>query len=274
MGEDWKDIPNYKGLYQISNLGRVKSLPNTDHRYKKLKIMHVKEKKSTGRLHINLCKNNQVTGFTLAELLIITFPGMDISEYDISEYDNSVKDLPNEKWEFVINTEERYKVSNLGRVKRVRCRSKWEDEWFYSEKLAVPCQNKYGYWNVCLKMSTNKFYVCLVHRLVATAFVKNPNNKRVVHHIDHNKSNNKSSNLHWTDRETNTLLAWQDGLHDGNLPCGENHVYAKTSWDDVLTIRKLYSEHVYTQTELAEIYNVSQTAIHNMVRNKSWLKKE
>ena len=51
-----------------------------------------------------------------------------------------------------------------------------------------------------------------VHRLVAEAFVPNPNRKKEVNHIDDNKQNNAASNLEWATRRENTIHAYANGL--------------------------------------------------------------
>ena len=57
-----------------------------------------------------------------------------------------------------------------------------------------------------------------VHRLVATAFVSRNENDREVNHIDGNKSNNRASNLEWTNRSRNMLHAQDNGLWDKRRP--------------------------------------------------------
>ena len=69
MKEIWKDIPEYKGLYQISNLGRVKSL-NYNHTGKK-RILSPGT--SRGYLCVILCKNGKIKKFTIHRLVAMTF---------------------------------------------------------------------------------------------------------------------------------------------------------------------------------------------------------
>ena len=83
-----------------------------------------------------------------------------------------------------------YQVSNLGRVKTLK-----------SGKIKAT-GNCRGYLYVTLsKNSIYKSYS--VHRLVAQAFLENPDNLPQVNHIDQNKQNNKVSNLEWCDNQYN-----------------------------------------------------------------------
>lgn len=109
MKEIWKDIPEYEGVYQISNLGNIRSLDRT-----------IKDKNKTYLLH----------GKTLKQGLR-----------------NS------------------YKVINLN------------------------------------KNATRKSYQ--IHRLVAEAFIPNPNNYNIVNHIDENPTNNNVNNLEWCNQKHN-----------------------------------------------------------------------
>lgn len=90
---------------------------------------------------------------------------------------------------------EGYKVSNLGNVKSLNYNRTGK------EKILKPKKNKgYLYVNLC-KQGKVKFY--LVHRLVAQAFIPNPNNYPQINHKDEDKTNNTIQNLEWCDRKYN-----------------------------------------------------------------------
>lgn len=74
-----------------------------------------------------------------------------------------------------------------------------------------PYITKTGYWRVTLwknGKSTNHF----IHRLVASAFIPNPNNFEMVNHIDGNKLNCDVSNLEWCDASHNMKHAYANNL--------------------------------------------------------------
>jgi hypothetical protein len=102
-----------------------------------------------------------------------------------------------EIWESVKGYEEFYEVSNLGRVRSFD-RQSWSGKAFYLKKgrmLAAGCDSAgYPQVNLCINGSGQ---ITRVHRLVAKAFISNPENKREVDHKDGNPSNNNVKNLRW-----------------------------------------------------------------------------
>ena len=72
--------------------------------------------------------------------------------------------------------------------------------------------DKQGYKRVGLSMGCYKTKTIKIHRLVAQAFIPNPENKGDVNHIDGNKSNNNLSNLEWCTRSENIKHAFDNNL--------------------------------------------------------------
>lgn len=105
-----------------------------------------------------------------------------------------------EIWKDVIGYEGLYQVSNFGRVKSLGNGGS-KNSKFSSERILKQL-NRNGYFGVCFcKDGKKKIY--LVHRLVATAFLPNPDNLPQVNHKDQCKTNNVCSNLEWCDCKYN-----------------------------------------------------------------------
>lgn len=104
--------------------------------------------------------------------------------------------MNNEEWKDIKGYEGLYQVSNWGRVKSLE---RWVDfgtttKRKIEEILLKASDNGNGY--KCVKLGRNggkKF----VHRLVAEAFIDNPNNYPCINHKDENKTNNNVDNLEW-----------------------------------------------------------------------------
>ena len=109
---------------------------------------------------------------------------------------------------------ESYEVSNLGRVFRKRSVIKAHSKGTFriierSEKKAS--DNGKGYLFMCLYENNIQKRV-YVHRLVAEAFLDNPDNKPQVNHKDGNKANNNVENLEWVTSGENNNHALLIGL--------------------------------------------------------------
>lgn len=107
----------------------------------------------------------------------------------------------------------------------------------------------------------------LVHRLVADAFVLNPENKQEVNHIDGNKQNNAASNLEWCTRKENNNHSVSIGLLKNK---GIDYKCCTLTEKDVLQIRFYNSIGGWTQPMLAKRFNTTRGNICNIVRNKTW----
>lgn len=94
-----------------------------------------------------------------------------------------------------------YEVSNLGNVRNIK-----------TGRVLRPSMNKGGYQYVGLCLN-RKSKIHLIHRLVATAFIPNLNDKRTVNHINGIKTDNRVENLEWTTDSENMKHAYKTGLN-------------------------------------------------------------
>ena len=101
-----------------------------------------------------------------------------------------------EIWRDIEGYKGKYQVSNMGRVKSLNYNNTGK------EGIMEPHDNGKGYLRVQLcKDGKGKWY--RINRLVAQAFLPNPNNLPEVNHIDKDKTNNKVENLEWCTTQYN-----------------------------------------------------------------------
>lgn len=99
-----------------------------------------------------------------------------------------------------------YMVSNFGRVKRIRHIDGLNR--IREEKIRKPQETPTGYLFVTLfDQTTHKYYLRFIHRLVAEAFIPNPDSLPIINHKDCNPSNNHYDNLEWCDYSYNNSYA-------------------------------------------------------------------
>ena len=117
---------------------------------------------------------------------------IEISRVDDRDCGNCKEEI----WKDVVNYEGYYQVSNLGNVRSLPHIT--INQRKRKGRMRKPYTNWKGYLAVCLcKDGKCKSYQ--VHRLVAQAFLPNPNNYPMINHKDENKKNNNVSNLEWCD---------------------------------------------------------------------------
>lgn len=119
-----------------------------------------------------------------------------------------------EIWKDIPNHEGRYQVSNIGRVRSLpRYVSNHTGNVLIKGKVLKQRPDKKGYMRIDFNDSNGIAHYYGVHRLVASAFIPNPENKPQVNHIDGNKANNIVTNLEWCTNSENQKHAYKTGLN-------------------------------------------------------------
>lgn len=109
-----------------------------------------------------------------------------------------------EIWKNIEDYEGLYQVSNLGRVKSLfrECKHPLGGKRKVNERIMKLEKTKWGYLRVHLNKN-GKGKKLLVHRLVAKAFIPNPNNYKMVNHKNQNPKDNCVKNLEWCNVQYN-----------------------------------------------------------------------
>ena len=127
--------------------------------------------------------------------------------------------------------------------------------------------NTHGYPVVGLSKNNSK-KIFSIHRLIAEAFIPNPENKPHINHKDGIKTNHNINNLEWCTPSENMLHAFKIGLknHKGE----NNNANRKLSNLQVQEIRDKYITKKYSQTKLAREYSITQAQISYIISKKRW----
>ena len=175
-------------------------------------------------------------------------------------------DLSDEVWVPIIGYEDAYMVSSCGQVKSldrmVPHVNKDGSVVLHRKKgkLLTPIKSGQGYLVVGIEGRHHR-----IHRLVATAFIENPNELPLVNHMDGVKGNNHVSNLQWATYTDNIVHAYENKLRVQSS--GIDHFRAKLSWDDV---RYLRMSKGLTRRQLADIFGVEHSTINSVINYKSY----
>lgn len=121
-----------------------------------------------------------------------------------------------EIWKDITGYEGVYQVSSESRVKSLARTIPYRDgrNRPVKEMILNDSVDSIGYPVVAL-WANNRSRAYRVHRLVMTAFVPNPNNKRCVNHKNGIKSDNRLENLEWVTYKENNQHAWVNGMNEG-----------------------------------------------------------
>lgn len=162
--------------------------------------------------------------------------------------------IQDEVWKDIEGYEGLYQVSTCGNIKSLAKPRKNGNgrSYIQKEKLLKQTFTSTGYKKVELyKDGKRKGFK--VHRLVAIAFIPNPDNKPEVNHIDGNKINNNIDNLEWVTSSENSIHAYETGLSPN-----------KKELDEIRII-ELYNKGA-SKEEISRMFDVSNVVIVRILK--------
>lgn len=167
--------------------------------------------------------------------------------------------LPGEIWKPIAieNFGEYYHVSNMGRVMRVKSASGGTHPGF----ILKGCINsRFGYNHYDLYTTPRESTKFSGHALVMITFVgERPSKYNEINHKNGVKTDNRLSNLEYVSSKQNQIHAYKNGI-----------AKRKLTHNDVRKIRKLWSESNLTCAAIGDMFGVSSTHIHDIMKGKVW----
>lgn len=174
-----------------------------------------------------------------------------------------------EIWKDIKDYEGLYQVSNQGRIKRLsgKCLAKGGNYRNLTETILTLFPNKTRYNYLYVNLNNNGIKQFRVHKLVALAFIENPNNYPQINHKDADKNNNSVENLEWCTGQQNIDHAKANNLYPERF--GEKAPNCKLTQLEVDNIKERL-KNKETGRSIAKLYNISEGMLSLIKHNKNW----
>ena len=171
-----------------------------------------------------------------------------------------LKRITDEEWKYIPNTQNKYMVSNYGRIKSF-CNN--------AEGKILKLSITKGFKTACVKYGEIRKTV-LIHRLTAELFVDKEPDQDMVIHIDWNKSNNYYKNLQWVNRE-NGYSRILTRLHQINRtnPRKRKVTNSKLCPEDIEVLKTMLSKGI-KQKVIAELFCISEMQVSRIKKGDNW----
>ncbi len=197
---------------------------------------------------------------------LIDYHGFLLTQEEIKSFEAEMPEF----WKDIEGFEGTYQVSSLGRVKSLKRLTKEYPKKGLRERIIKSSKTRTGYYihqlclNGIIKTET-------IHRLVAKAFIQNPENKPEVNHKFGIKSDNRFHQLEWSTCSENKRHAYKIGLMTPKNNLGEKNGNCKINESSVREIRRLWSmDNHPTLKQLADQFKVSDSAIFAITSHQNW----
>lgn len=145
-------------------------------------------------------------------------------------------------------------VSNLGRVRK-------NTRKHHNEVMEMFCKDRDGYFRCTVYRAKGGYTSEPVHRLIAKAFIPNPENKPCVNHKDNDRTNNRAENLEWVTHKENVYHSFLHGERKKLKTVQRNTVLTDFQISQIDKLRT-----IYTVNQIANLFNIKYTTLKNIIR--------
>jgi hypothetical protein len=148
-------------------------------------------------------------------------------------------------------------ASSLGRIKKAA--NKFNKERILSDFV----KDRDGYCRCSVRKLDGTFSSAPVHRLVALAFIPNPENKVAVNHINGDRTDNRVDNLEWVTPRENVLHSYKYGSRKKCKNVPRNTLLTDFQISQIDRLRELYSVN-----QLSKLFNIEYQSLKNIIHKK------
>lgn len=145
-------------------------------------------------------------------------------------------------------------VSTLGRVRK-------NTRTHHGDIESEFCKDRDGYCRCTVQKVNGKYSSQPVHRLVAKAFIDNPENKPCVNHKDNDRTNNRVDNLEWVTPKENVHHSFVQGKRKILKEVQRTTVLTDFQVSQIAKLRALY-----TVNQLSKLFNIKYSTLKNIIR--------
>jgi len=173
----------------------------------------------------------------------------------------NLKENQKEIWKPIRDYEGLYEVSSLGRVKSLsRLKKHYTGIKYKTKESIMAYKSKEGNYVRVVLSKNNIKNSFLIHRIVATHFIENKDNKPYINHKNVIKDDNRVENIEWCTQKENSIHALKNDLF----------VNSNLNFKKATQIRCIFKKHKIGIEKIIRIFKISKDQLYGIINNKNW----